>query len=66
VSTVGFVVAGVGAGAGAFGFFMGRRAQAGHGPASSPTSPEAPPGEAAEPAVSLYFGGSSVGLRGTF
>jgi hypothetical protein len=68
VSTVGFVLAAAGVGAGAVGFILSRHHE--KAAAATPASPSAtpldepPPGPATD--VSLYFGPGSAGIRGTF
>lgn len=68
VSTVGFVLAAAGVGAGAVGFILSRHHEkaAVATPESPSTTPsdEPPPGPA--PDVSLYFGPGSAGIRATF
>jgi hypothetical protein len=64
LSTVGFIVAGVGVGAGVLGFVLGRRP-------SAPTTPSAPAADVSSaPTLDLYFGpragGASGGVRGSF
>ena len=68
VSTVGFVLAAAGVGAGVVGLVLSRRHETPAG--ATPTSPSATPSDeppaGPAPDVSLYFGPRSAGIRGTF